>query len=331
MQTPKVPWYRYAPIASLDALALALGVTKEAILAARASIASSYRRQELPKKDGGVRVTYSVAKPLKAIQKRILHCILRKADMPDYLLGGRPGRSYLDNVQYHCGAKVLFGEDVSSFYPSIKRVRVHSIFQHLFHFPPEVAECLADLCTYQGEVPQGAPPSGDLANLALWRREPGLVARFEEKGFRYSRYVDDVYVSAPRLISSQDKTWIVGEILALLKLEGFQVKRTKHELATSRSAMRVHRVGINAGRPSISKKVRSKLRADVHRLMIACSLRGDEENVRRMCCSLRGRAAALKRLHPNEYARLSSQLDVAESAMQRGKIAAPDKAGQRPS
>ncbi len=327
MQTRKAPWYRHAPIASLDALALALDVSQEAIVTERVSISSSYRRQERPKKDGGVRITYSVARPLKAIQSRILQRILRKVDMPDYLLGGRPGKSYLDNVQYHCGAKVLFGEDVASFYPSIRKTRVHDIFQHLFHFPPCVAECLADLCTYQGAVPQGAPPSGDLANLVLWRREPALVARFTAKGFRYSRYVDDIYVSAQRLVSPDDKTWIVGEIIRLLTLEGFRVKRKKHELATSGDAMRVHRVGINAGRPTISKKVRSKLRADVHRFVNTCG-ELDAEMARKTHRSLRGRAAAMKRLHPSEYARLSGQLDVAESRLQRGKIAVPVQPGR---
>ena len=124
MKTHNAPWYKHDPIASLDALARALGLTKNVLLRVRASANNSYRLQKRPKKNGGVRITYSVAKPLKLVQTRILHRILREVELPTYLLGGLPGKDYLANVQHHCGAKILFGEDVSSFYPSIKTSHV---------------------------------------------------------------------------------------------------------------------------------------------------------------------------------------------------------------
>lgn len=322
MPTLNNHWYKGDPIASLDSLALALGVTKEAILSARATADESYRRTERAKKDGGIRVTYSVAKPLKAIQNRILHRILRRLNLPDYLLGGRPGKDYLDNVQYHCGAKVLFGEDVSSFYPSIKRFHVKGIFQQLLRFPPEIADCLTDLCIHQGEVPQGAPTSGDLANAVLWKREPKVVQQFLERQLRYTRYVDDIYVSAERPISAREKTWIVSQIHRLLNLEGFRVKRKKHELATSGSSMRVHRVGINAGRPSISQAERAKLRAAVHHL--EKDWRSLERSVAtKKFQSLNGKVAVLKGLQPTDYAELRARLSSLQSGLPKKISGAP--------
>jgi hypothetical protein len=320
MQAHNVPWYKHAPISSLDALAHHLGLSLDAIHAARAAIPTSYRRQERPKRDGGVRITYSVEKRLKAIQGRILHRLLRKFELPDYLLGARPGRSYLDNVQLHCGATILFGEDVSSFYPSISAQHVRGIFQNLMRFSPEVSECLTDLCTYEGAVPQGGRTSADLANLALWRREPDLVWRFAERGLRYSRFVDDVYVSSQQPIASEEKTWIVGQLHRLLRLEGFNVKRKKHELSSSGNAMRVHRVSINSGRPTIAASERANLRFAVRH--IEKSWQDLAATDRTTAVSrLRGRIARLKRLHRTQYESLVSRLNAVVHLFSHGSSA----------
>ena len=307
MQTRNAPWYKHEPIATLPALAHALGVTLETIHDARANIANSYRRQEQPKRDGGIRVTYSVAKRLKLVQSRILHRLLRYVELPDYLLGGRPGKDYLANVQWHCGAKILFGEDVASFFPSIRLHHVQAVFQQLMRFSPTVAECLADLCTFDNQVPQGASTSGDLANLVLWRREPTLVAEFRSRGLRYSRFVDDIYISARAAALPKDKTWIVGQVHRMFTLDGFRAKRKKHEINSSGDAMRVHRVSINAGRPSIDVTERAKLRAAVHQLEAAWSGRR-EDSATVDLTRLRGRVARLKRLHPAQYDRLHRRL-----------------------
>jgi hypothetical protein len=320
MQARNKPWYKHAPISSLAALARHLGLSVDAVDAARAAIPSSYRRQEQPKRDGGVRITYFVEKRLKAIQGRILHRLLRRIDLPDYLLGGRPGRDYLDNAQWHCGANILFGEDVTSFYPSIRAWHVRSIFQNLMRFAPEVAECLTDLCTYEGAVPQGARTSGDLANLVLWRSEPDLVLRFAERGFRYSRFVDDIYVSAQRRVAPDEKTWMVSQLYRLLRLEGFSAKRKKHELSSSGDAMRVHRVSINAGRPSIAAVERAKMRFAVRQIEKSWwDLKPTDAAV--AVSQLRGRIARLKRLHPMQYERLASRLSTVVHLVERANSA----------
>ena len=315
MLPPNAPSYSRASIASLASLARALGVSDEELAAVQKLAPTSYRRQEQPKRGGGVRVTYSIGKRLKTLQGRILHRLLRHAVLPDYLLGSRPGRNYLDNVQMHCGATTLFGEDAEDFFPSIRRHHVRSIFQGLMHFSPEVAECLTDLCIYEDAVPQGARTSGDLANLVLWRREPALVTEFADRGLKYSRFVDDIYVSAQRALATNEKTWIVGQLHRLLALEGLRIKRKKHELADAGGAMRVHRVGINANRPSIPKSERAKLRAAVHEFERQSRTSLAAESPKALS-KLRGRLFRLKNMHPAEYAQLSSRVQVAKGSIE---------------
>ncbi len=309
MPTRNAPWYKHQPIATVAAVARALGVTPAILQNARLSIPSAYHRREQPKPDGGVRITYRVAEPLKSVQKRVLHRLLRAVELPPYLLGGRPGADYLTNVQLHCGAKILFGEDVASFFPSIRPHHVRSVYQELMHFSPVVAECLTELSIFDNQVPQGAHTSGDLANLVFWRQEPELVARFAARGLRYSRFVDDVYVSARKALAPTDKTWIVGELHRMFALEGFRAKRKKHELRSSGSAMRVHRVSINTGRPSISRSERSKLRAAVHELVTTLDAL-PASYAERQRVRLHGRIARLKHLHPNRYNTLAAKSSV---------------------
>jgi hypothetical protein len=316
MKTRNAPWYDLNPVSSIPALARALGVPEEELRYVHSLAPTSYKRQERSKPDGGIRVTYSLRRNLSNVQKRILDRLLRRVHMPDYLLGGRPKRSYLDNVSYHCGAKILFGEDVTSFFPSIRRSHVKGIFQHLMHFPPEVAEFLADLCTYEGAVPQGGRTSGELANLVLWRSEPAMVNRFHARGLKYSRFVDDVYVSSSVSLRSADKTWIVNELHTLLLLEGFRAKRKKHELTSSGSKMAVHRVGINSGRPSIPRSLRSNLRAGVRNLEKSAAT-AEDPNIVRELAKLRGQVARLKQFHPAEYAKLNMRLKLVAAQIKK--------------
>jgi hypothetical protein len=170
-------------------------------------------------------------------------------------------------------------------------------------FAPAVAQCLTELCIFENAVPQGAKPSGDLANLALWRREPALVERFSSMGLRYSRYVDDVYVSAKRLVTSEEKTFVVAQLHRLFVLDGLKIKRKKHELNSSATAMRVHRVSINAGRPSLAKDERNAIRAGVRELESSWS--GLDANDRsKALARMLGRVTRLKDLHPTTYKKL---------------------------
>jgi hypothetical protein len=142
-----------------------------------------------------------------------------------------------------------------------------------------------------------------LANLVLWRSEPTLVTRFQARGLHYSRFVDDVYVSAWHVIPASQKTWIVGQVHAMFTLAGFRAKRKKHEINGSGAPMRVHRVSINSGRPSIDAAERARLRAAIHQLESKWPVL-TEESVTVVIARLRGRVARLKRLHPVQYDRL---------------------------
>ena len=206
------PCFKGRPIATLDALARALHFSPRQLRWAIERADTLYRHTKpIAKSDGSVRQTYDPAAPLKNIQRRINRNIFNRVMFPTYLQGGIRDRNNprhcIANAKLHSGATIVINEDISSFFPSITKQQVRDIWQNLFHFPPEIAEALTILTTYQGILPQGAPTSSYLANLVLWRQEPELVTNLAARGIRYSRYVDDITLSSKRFLNNHKRVF----------------------------------------------------------------------------------------------------------------------------
>jgi hypothetical protein len=188
---PSRPSYNLAPFKDCAALGWRLGTPVASLLDIAADADQLYYlADQIPKPDGSVREVYGALEPLRTVQIKILDRILRYVHYPAYLMGGirddAHPRDYIRNAGLHSGRGTLIQEDAASFYPSTTRARIASTFRGLFHFPPEVAECLSLLCTRNGELAQGASPSTYLANLVMWEREPYLEAALRANGLRYT-------------------------------------------------------------------------------------------------------------------------------------------------
>ncbi|MDA9864025.1 reverse transcriptase family protein, partial [Flavobacteriales bacterium] len=118
-----------------------------------------------------------------------------------------PGKSVVDNAQFHVGQSHVLNLDLQDFFHSFDRNRVKMGFMRgplgLRGDREPLAFLLACLCTHpfvvNGEqrvvLPQGAPTSPTVTNLlceTLDRRLNGLAKRF---GLQYSRYADDITFS----------------------------------------------------------------------------------------------------------------------------------------
>tara|TARA_R110000823_G_scaffold32147_1_gene90799 strand:+ start:1611 stop:2183 length:573 start_codon:yes stop_codon:yes gene_type:complete len=182
------------------------------------------------------------------------------------------------------------------------------MWQYFFCFSPDVASVLVRLTTRQGFLYQGASTSSYIANLIFWDVEPELATLLREKGYTYSRFVDDVTVSTNRSMSNSDKRRVIAMIYGMFMKKGCKPNRRKHKLYTLREPAMVHNLNVNAGRATLNKKERARIRAAVKE----CSLRFPGEGSRAdyldLFQSTRGRVARLKRLHPGEGARLMAQL-----------------------
>jgi retron-type reverse transcriptase len=215
---------------------------------------------------------------LKLIQRRLLRQILSVVPVSPIAHGYVPGRSSLTAADVHVGAEVLVQVDLASFFPSIGHGRVRAIFEAV-SYGPAVAADLAGLCTTATplavlrrrpmpdsptaaqrtdrfhadrrlavtHLPQGAPTSPTLANLACWRldkRLAGLATAFDAQ---VTRYADDITFSGGFWLRSgrRDLLALLGQIVAE---EGFALARSKTRVTTRSGRQQVLGVVVNERR-----------------------------------------------------------------------------------
>lgn len=303
------PHYPHQPIANLNSLSLALGLTLSELLNLVNSADDYFVLQkEILKSDGSKRQTYDVKPELKRVHERIKSIFLKQIEYPSFLHGSLKGKDYLSNIQQHTGQRVIISEDVSNFFPSISKKIVHEVWAGVFGFSNEVASCLTELVTLNGFLVQGAKPSSYLCNLVLWNREVELVSYLSGKGYSYTRYVDDITISSPNNISKQEIADIITRTYSMLKTIGVKPNRQKHRVMPNGRNQAIHRVNVNSGKPTLPKEERYKVKAAVYECEQIYGKRSTTLAYRKLYNRTMGRVNNLKRIHPSEGAKLRSRL-----------------------
>jgi hypothetical protein len=307
------PKYDRKPIASIETLAAVLGIPKHQLSWLSRNAHRLYTSgPRIPKDDGTTRETVSPRSCLKDVQRRINRRIFDGVSFPEYLQGGirdrQSRRDYVRNAGLHAGAKIVINEDIARFFPSVSRVDIRMIWLELFRFPPVVADLLTALTTYQGCLPQGAPTSSYLANLALYDVEPIMVELTQRAGWRYTRYVDDISLSAAYAMSAVDKQYAIGQIRHQCTLKGYRLKKSKHRIFSAARTMLVNGLVVNQ-KASLPRSNRAQIRAAVHELRrLADTERTSDQYLTKYKSAL-GRVALLARLHPAQGAKLKALLE----------------------
>ena len=221
-------------------------------------------------KGGGRSRLLEIPKPrLKKIQRRILADILNAMPPHDAAHGFRPGRSIVTNAGPHCGKRLVLRFDLADFFPSVSSARVFHTFRTV-GYPVAVARLLTGLCTTRlpsdawdarpnprpddhatwqrlasRHLPQGAPTSPALANLAAFRLDRRLAKLAACADAEYTRYADDLTISGGEELARRAKrlTVLVGAIAAE---EGFALNHRKTRAMRRGQRQRVAGVVVNA-------------------------------------------------------------------------------------
>ncbi len=246
-------------IQDIAAFADMLGVPKFALTRCIFQSDFSYKQFQIPKKSGhGYRLICAPSQQMKGYQRWITVFILRKVDVSRYSTAFREGCSIIRNSTPHIGMAFVHNTDIKSFFPSITIKRVVGLFRSL-GYCKEVAFALGRLTTYKGRLPQGAPSSPDIGNLICRGLDARLAGLCERRGWKYTRYCDDITISGDTGFSRGIQDAIRQTILD----EGFLINNQKTRTTRRGSRQVVTGLVVN-DKVALPRYKRRRLRALFH-------------------------------------------------------------------
>jgi len=267
LQLPKLP--------SRAAIAKLVGVAEDdlpALMRPGTAKGSGYVEFEIPKAKGGTRRIAAPRAPLRKVQRILLEQILDKVPMHDACHGFVAGRSTVTNARPHEKAAIVLKLDLKDFFPTVHYRRVKGLFEHL-GYSAEVAGTLAGLTTHRpklrggavvwpGMLPQGAPTSPALANLACRRLDRRLERLAATYGAVYTRYADDLtfsFAQVPDMRLGRFLWWVDG----ICQQEGFTERADKRRILRAKHQQRVTGLVVNE-RVNVPRADRRRFRAILH-------------------------------------------------------------------
>jgi RNA-directed DNA polymerase len=293
----------------------------------------NYRYRIVRKRSGSARLIESPKLRLKLIQQQLLRSILDRIPAHDAAHGFRAGRSIRSFVEPHVGREVVLRMDLKDFFPRIKRARVLAIFLTA-GYPEAVATLLAGLCTNRAprsvirllasteqrtsplrprrlyeipHLPQGAPTSPALANLAAYRLDCRLTGLSRVAGAAYTRYADDlVFSGGPDFSRSVERFQI--QIGAIALEEGFEVNTRKTRIQRQGVSQRAAGIVLNK-HPNLPRPIFDELKAILHNCRAHGPVSQNHDQVPDFRAHLAGRISHASMVNPARGAKLSDMLD----------------------
>jgi RNA-directed DNA polymerase len=195
-----------------------------------------YKSFPVPKKGGGERQIEAPNEDLKKTLSFLNHYlqstyVLEKSVAAfGFVTGVRNDedrRNVLTNANKHLGNPWMLNLDLEDFFHQVSRDKVAQIFAGPpFHFKRDIPDFLADLCTYQGRLPMGAPTSPVLSNFACREMDMNLYLACKDKNFVYTRYADDMTFSGPQALNEES----VAGLSKIIEDSGFRINARKSKI-----------------------------------------------------------------------------------------------------
>ena len=296
----------------------------------------NYRYAWLPRRGGAPRVIERPKTALKAVQRRVLHDLLDWIPAHQAAHGFTRGKSARTGAAAHTGRAVVVRLDLEDFFASVSAARVFGIFRTA-GYPEPVAHVLTGLSTNAVPVdewaavprpgdpaqiaahhrlgrrlaaphlPQGAPTSPALANLAAFRLDRRLTGLAAALGATYTRYADDITLSgSPALRGQTDR--LRATVAEIARAEGFALNARKSRVATNGTRQQVCGIVVNE-RLNAPREEYDELRAILHNAARRGPAGENRAGVPDFRAHLLGRIAWIESLNPARGRKLRAQFE----------------------
>lgn len=230
-----------------------------------------YKVFEIKKKNGKTRTIIAPVSGLKFIQENLSKILLAIHKAKFCAHGFLKDRSIKTNAQRHVKKKIVINLDLENFFPSINFGRVRGIFMsHPFEFSKNVATALAQVCCYEGYLPQGSPSSPIISNYICRRLDNQLLRFAKRNKLNYTRYADDITFSTnlkaiPTAVGEikDNSLEISGELNEIISSNGFEVNKEKVRFAFKNNRQEVTGLIVNSF-VNVNRKYIRHVRAMLH-------------------------------------------------------------------
>jgi RNA-directed DNA polymerase len=247
------------------------------------------------------------APQLMKAQRWITQAILSKAAAHSASVAFSKGDKLVDAAAAHCRCKWLVKMDVRNFFESINEIAAYRVFRSLGYQPlvslemARISTRLAgrshrratdrwrvnawrhmehrwsEIEAYQayrddpgpllGHLPQGAPTSPMLANLAMREFDAKVAEIANQHGMIYTRYADDLSFSTDQAITKADCSRVIGKVYKLMGAIGLSPNVTKTRVSPPGSRKIVLGLLVDGAKPRLSREFRALMRLHLHYLL----------------------------------------------------------------
>ena len=235
-----------------------------------------YHYSVIEKRRGGIRLIESPKSLLKEVQRKINLEMLSKLPIHNAAHGYCAQRSSITHAQKHTCKNTLVLFDIANCFQSIQWREVYQNLKSLA-YPPEITKYLTGLSTHQisksdvvdglsesqkalllqRHLPQGAPTSPTLSNLALYCLDKRLAGLSKKLHMDYSRYADDLAFSTNK---QRDWHFLEPLVASICIEEGFVLNHRKSRIIRAHQRQQLTGVIVNQF-PNIDRRYYDRLKA----------------------------------------------------------------------
>lgn len=179
----------------------------------------------------------------------------------------RKGATIKDAVTPHARSRAFYQTDLKKFFDSITDTMIRAAVAKASTPAADLDEHLdriITLTTINGKLPIGFATSPLLSNACLTQFDDQLQHECAGKSWVYTRYADDITVSASSLAEIQGAEDSIKEVLANTLGDGFRVNSSKSRLTTvGRNVKILGLVILPTGRITIDKEIRHSVESQL--------------------------------------------------------------------
>lgn len=217
-----------------------------------------YHKFPIDKGNGKKRWIEAPSNQLKSVQRSILTEVLYQVKPHKAAHGFVPGRSIVTNARPHVGQAWVANFDIKGFFPATKTPLVRETLLKYAFLSDDERTMLVRLLCRNGSLPQGAPTSPHIANLAMYEVDLNIQDYADYHNLNYTRYADDLTLSGSSLPGNLRRF-----VSAAIRQPGYTIAPGKSKRLGKAQRQMVTGLVVNE-KICLPRPYRRKLRAILH-------------------------------------------------------------------